>query len=210
MSNLKFIGDLPNRNYFVAVSGGSDSIALLHMAAKLTKEKPIIFHYNHGDENADIEEQFVRNHAAKYGFEIIVDRYEGDPKPTCKSPKEFFREHRYAAIDRLNSPILIGHTLDDVVENYLFTFLRGGEGYFIPYSRKLCVRPLLTNTKQDCVDFLSKNGIQWLEDPTNSDCRYTRNYIRHKLLPSVKEVNPGFRKVVKRKLIEKLTKDGVL
>lgn len=207
---MKLIGKIPNGKIYVAVSGGSDSIALLHRVSKYREEKPIVFHYNHGDENADAEEQFVIHHATKHGFEYVIARYEGEPKPTCKSPKEFFRENRYAAIDRLNAPVLIGHTLDDVVENYLFTFLRGGEGFFIPYSRKLCIRPLLTSTKQDCVDFLSKNGLQWIEDPTNSDCRYTRNYIRHKLIPSVKEVNPGFRKVVKRKLIEKLTKDGII
>lgn len=206
----KIIGQFPLGKFYVAVSGGSDSLALLHIAAQLAPTRPIIFHYNHGDENANIEEQFVRSHAEKYGFDITVVSYLGEPKPTCKSPKEFFRENRYGAIDRLNAPVLIGHTLDDVVENYLFTFLRGGEGYFIPHTRKLCMRPLLLASKEDCANYLSRRGIQWLEDPTNSDCRYTRNLIRHKLMPVAREVNPGFKKVVKRKFEEKLKESGLI
>jgi tRNA(Ile)-lysidine synthase len=206
---LKFVSQIQRQDVYVACSGGADSLALLHFARQKGLN-PVLWHFNHADENASAEESFCVNHAKEYGFSVMIDRYTGPVKPLRKSPKEFYRDIRYEAMQKLNKTVLIGHTLDDVVEGYLFSFLRYGEGYMIPYQRDNAIRPFLLNTKEDCTEFLQKKNIYWYEDPTNTDVRYTRNLIRHELLPIVSGVNPGFRKVVKRKFIQKLQNDKIL
>ena len=210
MSKLQFITS-PSKEepLFVACSGGSDSLALLHLCLR-KGYNPCMWYFNHGDAIAEEEENFCVEHSKLYNVPILIDRYSGPSKPVRKSPKEFYRDMRYAAMQRLKGAVVIGHNLDDVVESYLFSFLRNGEGYFIPYQRDNATRPLLLNTKQEGVDFLTRNQINWFEDPTNKDTKFTRNLIRHDMLPVVNEVNPGFRKVVKRKLEQKLKQEGFL
>jgi len=208
--NLKFVKPIEKigEEIYVACSGGSDSLALLHFAADQGFD-PIIFYFGHGDEVQEAEEQFLLEHAEKYNFRLWFDSND-EVKPTCKSPKEFYREKRYEAISKVPGQVLLGHTLDDVAEGFLFYMMRCGEGHLIPYQRDNCVRPLLLNTKQDCIDYLKKKGIEWFEDPTNEDRKYTRNLIRHDMMPLVHQVNPGFKKVVRRKLMEKLKREEIL
>jgi tRNA(Ile)-lysidine synthase len=210
MSKLQLIAS-PSKDepLYVACSGGSDSLALLHLCVK-KGYKPCMWYFNHADEIAEEEEAFCVEHSKLFSIPIHIDRYKGAPKPLRKSPKEFYRDMRYEALQKLQGHVMIGHNLDDVVEGYLFSFLRNGEGYFIPYKRDNATRPLLLSTKQEGIDFLVKNQITWFEDPTNKDTKFTRNLIRHDMMPVVNEVNPGFRKVVKRKLEQKLKQEGFL
>lgn len=203
----KFIQN--KQKVYIACSGGSDSLSLLHYT-KQQGYNPVIAFFDHNDEVSQMEEKFIKEHAEKYGFELLIGKTD-EIKPTCKSPKEFHRENRYKWLDSLlDAPILIGHTLDDVAEGFLFYTIRCGEGYMIPYQRNNCFRPFLLNTKKECVDFLLTKGIDWFEDPSNENKKYTRNLIRHEMMPIVAQVNPGFRKVVKRKLEAKLKRDSII
>lgn len=209
--NLKFVKPIvagPYTDIWVACSGGADSLALLHFARDQGLN-PKIAYFGHGDDIQEAEEAFLKDHANKYGF-VGIDEFLTEEKPTCKSPKEFYREKRYEFLSSISGIVLLGHTLDDVAEGFLFYMMRCGEGHLIPYQRDNCVRPFLLNTKQDCIDYLKKKGIQWFEDPTNEDRKYTRNLIRHDMMPLVNQVNPGFKKVVRRKLLEKLKREEVL
>lgn len=209
---MKFIDKFLHEHtgVYVACSGGSDSLALLHYTRMIGLDPTIAF-FNHGDSVGDEEYEFLHDHAIQHGFDFVMDGVL-ETKPLCKkSPKEFHRENRYAWLDTLvDKPILVGHTLDDVAEGFLFYMIRNGEGHLIPYQRGNCYRPFLLNTKKECQDFLRKKGIRWFEDPTNLETKYTRNFIRHEMIPLVHQVNPGFNKVVKRKLVAKLTLEGVL
>lgn len=209
--NLKFVKPIlnyPNSSLFVACSGGADSLALLHFARDQGLDPDIVY-FGHGDEIQQQEEAFLVEHARKYQFAMFTDNTT-DVKPNCKSPKEFYREKRYEFLSKLDGQILLGHTLDDVAEGFLFYAMRCGEGHLIPYQRDNCIRPFLLNTKQDCIDYLNKKGIEWFEDPTNDDRKYTRNLIRHDMMPLVNKVNPGFKKVVRRKLLEKLKREEIV
>jgi tRNA(Ile)-lysidine synthase len=206
--NLKFIRDIPLGKIFVACSGGADSLALLHYARSQGLD-PEIAYFGHGDDVQKDEHHFFMNHIIEHNFKFTM-MSNHEVKPNCKSPKEFYREKRYAFLSSLNGTVLLGHTLDDVAEGFLFYTIRCGEGHLIPYQRDNCIRPFLLNTKQDCIDFLQKIGVQWFEDPTNEDRKFTRNLIRHDMMPLVNQVNPGFKKVVRRKLIEKLKREEIL
>jgi tRNA(Ile)-lysidine synthase len=71
------------------------------------------------------------------------------------------------------------------------------------------IRPFLTTRKQDLVEWCVKHSVPWIEDTSNLDTRYTRNYIRHKMMPHVLKVNPGIYKMVKKRL-QKEVKDYIV
>ena len=205
---MKFIKQLDKtQKFFIALSGGVDSVSLLHFCLKKRIQVTPVF-FDHGDELAKKEEEFVKAHCENYNLPLLIGHTEA-VKGKNKSPKEFWREERYKFLDTLPGTILLGHTFDDVVESWVFYMLRVGEGRFIPYQRNNCIRPWLGTNKEELKEFCTKNEIEWFEDPTNEDRTYTRNLIRHDLLPLAYQVNPGLKKVIMRKMKEKLERENV-
>ncbi len=192
------------------VSGGPDSVALLYLLVKLKKKynlKICVAHLNHG---------LLKNESRKYqslvkkmadGFDIPFYCKAIDLRTLSKKNKrsieEMGRIERYhffeevAAKTRSNK-IVTAHTLDDQAETVLLRFLRGSglKGLAgIPYKRiqgKLeVVRPVLSIEKKKLLSFLKANRIPYLNDRTNADTFFTRNRIRHHLLPALeKSYNP--------------------
>lgn len=200
----------PNSTIFVAVSGGSDSIYLLHRLYHLQDElefKLVALHYNHQlKKSGSFEaEAFVRDFIPKFcpGAPLLV---EGAPIAQLALDKklgveEIGRQYRYDFFQKCaqsveNSRIATAHTAGDNGETALLNLARGAglRGLAgIPPVRDNIIRPLLTTTREEILDYLTQHHLPHIEDPTNSDPDYTgRNALRHQVIPILRGLNPNF------------------
>ena len=178
-----------NRKYLVGVSGGVDSMALLDMLVKKAYNV-IVVHYNyHFREDSDLDENLVRSYCQNHHLPFYVRQ--GDKKEYQKGNFEMLaREKRYAfykEIGDLNGidTIILGHHLNDHLETIVMQLQRyNTKGYLgikeQSYVKNMhVVRPLLKLKKQQLIDYCTKNHLEYHEDYTNYDTRYTRNHVRH-------------------------------
>lgn len=186
------------KSFWVAVSGGSDSMALLSFFQNCHFVK--IAHFNHGTDFGNKAEALVRDYAERFSIPIKIGRLSSS-KPKRLSEEEFFREERYKFFDQLeNGHVVTAHTLDDAVETWIFTSLHGN-ARLIPAERGRFLRPAILNRKKVLLDWVERHNIPYLEDPSNKNICYMRNFIRHELLPKTLQVNPGLYKVIKKKYL---------
>jgi tRNA(Ile)-lysidine synthase len=184
----------------VAVSGGLDSSVLLDLLAK----KDYILGVAHVNfqlrgEQSDGDEDFVRELAAKYNKPFFVRRFETNNYATEKglSIQMAARELRYTWFDELRNAehydyTVTAHHLNDNIETVLHHFIRG-TGFTgligIPEYNDGLVRPLLTCTLAEIRIYAEKNKLKWREDSSNATDDYGRNFIRHQIVPKMKELN---------------------
>ena len=188
-----------------AVSGGADSMCLLHVLSDLAAERGFsvqAVHFNHmlrGDES-DRDERFVIEQCDKIGIVCHIDR--GDVSGYAREhgigTEEAGRKLRYdffleTAKNIGACRIATAHNGDDNCETVIMNMLRGTgiNGLCgIPPVRGMRVRPLLTVTRAEIEKYLIENHIPHVEDSTNDEDAYTRNRIRHHVIPALKEINP--------------------
>ncbi|MCX7705148.1 MAG: tRNA lysidine(34) synthetase TilS [bacterium] len=197
----------------LAVSGGPDSIALVNISAEnlQIKERMHIAYIHHGlRKNADKELQFVRNLAKKIGVpfhyrKIRVKKTKGI------SLEEQARIKRYEALVDIArktkcKAILTAHTMDDQVETVLLNFITGaglkglcGMQTVSEINKNvLLIRPFLSISKKQILSYLKEKNIKFMLDESNIDTKFRRNFIRHKVLPLLEEINPGVKKNIYR------------
>jgi tRNA(Ile)-lysidine synthase len=180
----------------VAVSGGADSVYLLHELMGRGM-KLVVLHVNHGLRGAesDGDERFVRELAGRLGVECLVHRGEvgaGNLEQEARRVRyAWFRELvERGAVER----VVLGHTRSDQAETVLFRFLRGSGTAGLAGIRAetdLVWRPMLGLTREEVRESLRARGIGWREDSSNGDARFARNRIRTELLPQLmREWNP--------------------
>ena len=198
----------PGDRVGVAVSGGADSVVLLHVLCRLSKQlqiqNPLILHANHqlrgAESNAD--EDFVRSLAASLGLHIVVAQFaleNGNLEESARvARREFFRmsqkQHGLAKV-------ALGHTLSDQAETVLFRIFRGsglaGLAGMRMTTQDRLIRPLLTTKRLEVREWAKAEGIAWREDSSNLDARYSRNRLRHVTIPSLeKDYNPNLESVL--------------
>lgn len=177
----------------VGVSGGADSIALLHCLLTLAPTLGLrlhVIHVNHGlRPDADGDQAFVEELARQWSVPLSVERVV--VPAGGQSPEAAARAARYAAFRRAAeraaaSRVALGHTADDQAETVLMRLLQGAgpRGLAgIPPVRGCYVRPLLEVRRHQIGAELRRLGIAWREDPTNRDPKFLRNRIRQDLLP---------------------------
>ena len=188
---FKLQGNLP-REIIVAFSGGVDSVAVVDFLRK--NHIVTLLYINHGTEHGDKAESFVRN------YDLDFHIYTIDKKvPKGISQEEHWRNQRYKIFHKYSEPVITCHHLDDCVETWIWSSLHG-EGKIIPYSNRNVIRPFRLNKKQEFTNWSSRRELSWVEDPSNKDIKYTRNFIRHELLPKALVVNPGLYKVIRKKV----------
>ncbi len=194
----------PGSSVLCAVSGGADSMCLLHMLSQREDLSLTAAHFNHqlrGPES-DRDEAFVREVCARWGIPLTVGR--GDVMAFAKREKlsleEAGRTLRYTFLFRAAEEegcdlIATAHNADDNAETLLLHLLRGsglnGLTGISPQLRQL-VRPLLATSRREIEAYLARHGVPHIEDSTNADDTYTRNRVRHQLIPLLEEMNPGF------------------
>lgn len=184
----------------VGVSGGADSMALLHFLHTRCEDLEIMVaacHVNHhlrGEESGR-DEQFVRNFCFDHQIPLTV--YDLDLPAVQKkheSTEECARRERYRCFGEQEGKIATAHTASDNTETVLLNILRGTgtKGLCgIPPVRGEIIRPLLRCTREDTEDYCKKNRIGYVTDSTNLSESYTRNRIRKNILPALKEFNPS-------------------
>ncbi len=190
----------------VAVSGGADSVALLRALAALKRTgegRLIVAHYNHRlrGEQSDADERFVGRLADELKLGFRCGRVEpGELDASAEGLEEAARSRRYrflteAAEEEGARYVACAHTADDQVETILQRILRGTgiAGLAgIPRWRRLSpavtlIRPLLAAHRAELIDYLAALDQPYREDRSNADRRFTRNRIRHDLLPQLAE-----------------------
>lgn len=183
----------------VAVSGGADSVALLHILHRFWKEL-VVLHVNHhlrGDES-DGDEAFVRELAQSLGLEIIVEH----AIPGAGNLEQEARRARREFFLRCGlKRIALGHTRSDQAETVLFRLLRGSGLTGLAGMRYVTeegfIRPLLTTSREEVRRWAREQGLTWREDSSNADLTFSRNRLRHETLPELAHAyNPNLEGVL--------------
>ena len=192
---IKLLGKLPQK-LWVACSGGVDSMAALDFLKNNHSVSAVFVH--HGTEASDHGMVKVFEYADDNDIPVVV-KYINAVRPKEQSQEEFWRQERYDFFDELNNdwPVVTAHHLDDCVETYVWSMCHG-TAKVIPHSRGRVLRPFLLNTKQELIDWATRKNLSWHEDASNQNTRYTRNLVRHNVLPELLKVNPGISQVVRR------------
>lgn len=183
----------------VALSGGSDSMFVLHFLLS-GRKSPKALYFNHGTVHGAEAQTFVENECKKLGVELIVKQLSA-LKSGKQSPEEYWRDERYKAFSQFSEPVITGHHLNDAIEWWVMSSLHG-EGRLIPVKNNNVIRPFLMLDKKDIMSYIARKGIEYIDDPSNNDCKYRRNHVRHVLMPEVLKINPGIASVIRKKYLE--------
>lgn len=190
-----------SQRILLAVSGGPDSIALLYLFIRFTKQIAVA-HCNFGLRGAesDADEAFVKHCCSELNVPFYSKRFETSEEATEKSIsiQVAARELRYAWFEQLRIEhhfdcIATAHHLDDNVETVLMNMLRGTgmKGLSgIPEQNGPIIRPLLFASKAQLIQFLSAHNIAYRNDASNAENKYTRNKLRNSIVPQLLELNP--------------------
>lgn len=203
----------PERNKItVALSGGADSVVLLFLSAAYRAEKHIdldALYVNHGlSPNADD----WQTHCAQVCKRLQVPFTASKvfvPIAARQSLEETARTARYNAFDQHAGPdgvVLLGHHANDQLETVLLRMQRGAGSLGLAgmaairelTSGGVCYRPLLSSTRKDIEAFIAQFQLDHIEDESNSDERFSRNFLRNRLIPLWETVQPGLLKAVTR------------
>nr|Q01QT2.1 RecName: Full=tRNA(Ile)-lysidine synthase; AltName: Full=tRNA(Ile)-2-lysyl-cytidine synthase; AltName: Full=tRNA(Ile)-lysidine synthetase [Candidatus Solibacter usitatus Ellin6076] len=183
----------------VGVSGGADSVCLLHALVELGGLKLSVLHVDHGLRGAEsrADAEFVGELAARMGLPFCLREVTLGPgnveQEGRRARLRFFHEQLAAGnCDR----VALGHTRSDQAETVLFRFLRGsgtaGLAGIRPVTAEGIVRPLIELERAEIEEYLRERQIPWREDATNAGEEFARNRIRHGLLPQLAaEWNPA-------------------
>ena len=195
---IKLLGQLPRGPIWVACSGGVDSVVAVDFLRR-TREVRIAF-FDHGTPTSRRAAEFISLNSQFHGLTVEMAAVVNQ-RPPDQSWEEFWREERYRFLESLDGPVVTAHHLDDAVETYVWRMCHGRSDT-VPYRRNNIIRPFLLTPKNELIDWAVRHRLDWVEDQTNQDTGYTRNHIRHRVLPELWKVNPGLSKIV-AKLVEK-------
>ena len=205
----------------VAVSGGPDSLALLYGLLQVGCLSLHVAHLNHDfrGEEAEEDARYAAEVAGQLGLPVTVER--ADPQAYQKdmrisSFEEAARELRYSFLARVaettsSAAVAVGHTADDLAETVLMHIIRGSGLHGLVGMEELSTwrsrqgsrqvvlfRPLLEVTKTETVAYCRRRGVAFREDPGNLLPRFTRNRMRHELLPAMEAFNPRVKEALAR------------
>ncbi|WP_232784243.1 tRNA lysidine(34) synthetase TilS [Moritella sp. Urea-trap-13] len=199
----------------LAYSGGLDSHVLLHLLSRYKELYPqhdyLAVHVHHGlSANADTWLAHCQLTAAALGIHFVAEKVILNVG-SRESLEAKARSARYQAIAKHlkgESLLLLGQHLDDQLETFLLQLKRGAgvkglsamaaQMPFALQANCQIVRPLLTLPQQSLVDYATDRQLSWVEDESNNDSSYDRNFLRHQVIPSLKQRWPGIANAVHR------------
>jgi len=179
----------PGSHIIVGLSGGADSVALLHVLCSLRDELQLTLaaaHINHNlrGERSQEDEQFCRTLCEQWQVPLHVHQAQFD-----KFTEAAGREARYAFFAQLGGDKLaLAHTLSDRMETFLLNIARGAtlRGLCsIPPTRDNIIRPLIDCTRAQVEEYCAAHGLDYRVDESNADLQYRRNHVRHEILPQL-------------------------
>jgi len=198
-----------DRKLLCAVSGGADSMCLLHLLLRSGFDVTAA-HLEHGIRGAEAlrDAAFVERWCKEQGIPVVVEHADvpafaaenglGIEEAARKVRYDFL----YRTADRIGAVrILTAHNLDDNAETLLFNLARGSgtAGLCgIPRESGMLLRPLLHVSRREIEEYLDENAVPHVEDSTNQSDDYTRNLIRHHVLPALRGINPRFSEAAAR------------
>ena len=197
---------IPNEeeNIVVGCSAGPDSMALLHYLIHNTKNKIICCHINHNvRKESKEEEKYLKNYCQKQNIPFEVYKIEKYGENNFENEARIKRYNFYEqTLKKYNSHYLfLAHHGDDLIETIIMKINRGSnlEGYagikeISKQKDYTIIRPFLSYTKEDLLDYNERNNIEYFIDKTNLDTTYTRNRIRANILPVLKKENKDIHK----------------
>jgi len=210
---LHRLGLSPQTPLTVAFSGGLDSCVLLHALCALRKELPWRFgavHVDHGLQPASAAwarqaEKFCEDLNVPCAVERILVT---DTEIRRQGLEAAARQARYACLARhvgVGEVLLTAHHVDDQAETMLLQLLRGSGTHGLaampeitPFSAARLARPLLGFTRAQLADYAEREKLQWVDDPSNHDPRFSRNYLRHQVFPLLDARWPGAARQIAR------------
>jgi tRNA(Ile)-lysidine synthase len=197
---IRLLNALP-RTVVVACSGGLDSMAALDFLRR--RHHTQVAFFDHGTVASEHGLATVRTYCSQHDIPLAIGKI-SQPRPPGISPEEHWRNERYGFLDRLpgSEPVVLAHHLDDAVETWIWGSCHG-QPRIMNYQRGRCVRPFLRTPKQQLVAWTQRHAVTWYEDHSNRDLRYSRNQIRHAVMPEILKVNPGIATMVQRKILDK-------
>lgn len=218
-----------NDKIVVGVSGGADSMCLLHFLMSIREKfniKIIVAHINHNlrGEEAVRDQNMVSNFCKENNlvFELLSADINKISAETNESSETCGRRIRYEFFNKIcgeNGKIATAHTLSDCCETMIFNLVRGTgiKGLTgIPKIRGNIIRPLIDITRSQVETYCNYNNIQYVTDSTNLENNYNRNKIRNIVVPVLKDINPSFENAFERleniaqehiELVNELSKD---
>jgi tRNA(Ile)-lysidine synthase len=218
MHNCYVANHLPtNEIAVIGVSGGPDSLCLLHLAQQIPSLNIIVAHFNHQlRPEANLEAEFVRHVAEQMKLPFVTESADvrGYAEEYKLSLEEAARTLRYRflfaqARSHLAGVVAVGHTADDQVETILMHFLRGaglaglkgmtGSTFLPEFDREIpLVRPILHLWRFETEAYCREHHLQPVYDPSNTVETYFRNRLRHSLIPELEKYNPRFKNTLLR------------
>ncbi len=187
----------------VALSGGVDSTVLLALCNRLLQQGMIqqlrAIHIHHGlSAYADHWAQHVTTLCQRWQIPLSVHHVHCNSQQSVEESARTARYHVFEQELQDGEWLLQGHHRDDQIETLLYRLIRGTgiDGMRgIPHSRPLgqgrLIRPLLTTTRQEIEAWAAAHNLSWIEDDSNGDTRFDRNFLRHQIVPSLKQRWPG-------------------
>lgn len=185
--------DLSAGRYVVAVSGGVDSVVLLHMLRQLPGVELTVAHYDHGIRADSAEDRrHVQAMAREYGLPFVYHTgnlgAEASEAVARTARYQFLHDTRRASGA---GAIVTAHHQDDVLETIMLNLIRGTDRRGLSSLRSTDVvrRPLLHISKAELLRYAAEQGLHWREDSTNADTKYLRNYVRKFIMPRLAETD---------------------
>ncbi len=203
----------PDDRIIIGFSGGPDSVFLVHALMGLfTGVKMHLVHLDHGlREDSGRDAEFCAEFAGELGLPITIEKTDvaAMAREMGIGLEEAGRKARYGLFRRLKdslgfTKIATGHTLSDWLETYMMNLFRGAgirgmRG--LPPAEGDLIRPLILVEKEAILEYLKGRSIAFREDPTNLDLVFTRNWVRHRLLPVIRERFPAGPDALRRHVI---------
>jgi tRNA(Ile)-lysidine synthase len=198
---------LHNDPILLAVSGGIDSVVmteLFHQAGFTFAIAHCNFQLR--DKESDADELFVRDLASKYRVEFLVRKFDTTSYAADQgvSVQMAARDLRYAWFETLQEEhgfryVATAHHLDDQIETFFINLFRGtglaGLHGILPRQKKV-IHPLMFCYRNQIEEFAHVHNLSWRIDSSNQSLKYTRNFIRHKILPEIESINPDYRQTI--------------
>lgn len=189
----------PPRRLLLAYSGGLDSSVLLHLIAQLPGFQTRAIHVHHGlQAQADDWAAHCQQQCRQLGVPLIIERVQVEA--AGDGPEAAARRARHAAFGRhleTGQCLLLAHHLDDQAETFLLRALRGASPDGLAAMRPwrafppgILWRPLLAASRAEILACAQESGLAWMDDPSNQDARFERNWLRREIMPRLQQRLP--------------------
>lgn len=205
---IKVIPNILPKEFTLLVSGGVDSIAAAHWLHTCFHRRFSIIHFNHMVQNDNMKmEETVKDFASKLNIPFSCFRRTDTIDKYSKFSESYLREFRLSMMKNIGGNYVTAHHLDDCCENYLMNCFHGTPEYKpIQEITKLndntfIHHPFLITSKSSFQKYVDTNNLKKyiVEDKTNKDNKYKRNWIRNKILPILNENQLGIDTIVRKK-----------